>query len=80
MRSVRQGDLVIIAVYRERFLMPQEQMTGVVLAVRHVEDDATRWVEGAHSSVSGEYADVLVNGAVMSDIPTQWMGVISEAG
>jgi hypothetical protein len=80
MRSVKPGDLVRIVIFRGHFLLPRDQLTGIILLVRHADDDAVHWVAGERTAVSGEYADVLVNGTVMVDIPTRWMGVISEAG
>lgn len=77
---MKPGDLVIIAVYNDRLLLPHEHLSGVVLDVRRVEDDATRWIDGVWSLVPGEYTDVLVNDTVMVNIPTRWMRVISETG
>ena len=75
MRSVRQGDLVVIAVYEGRLLLPQEQPTGVVLAVRHMED-SIHWIEGNRSPALSEYADLLVNGQLLGGVPTRWLAVV----
>ena len=74
------GDLVIIAIYMDRYLPQNEQMTGLVTAVRRVEGDGVRWVDGVLAEVPGIYADVLVDGIVLRDIPARWMGVLSAAG
>ena len=73
------GDLVVIAIYMDRYLPQNEQMIGLVTAVRRAEKDGVRWVDGVRAEVPSIYADVLVDGIVLRDIPNHWMGVLSAA-
>ena len=80
MRRVMRGDLVEILVDNGCFAMPHERLTGIVLRVREIEGAVLCWIDGRQEELTGEYADVLINGAIRRDVSCGWLGVIDAAG
>lgn len=78
---MKPGDMVVLAVDDHRLIMPEERSAGIIVRVRDVKTEGTRWVDGVlESEDEVQYADVLIDGHIRENVPCAWMGVISEAG
>ena len=65
---MKQGDLVVIAVYNGRVIPTEDQLTGIVIET-YDEPEAPE-----------PRADVLASVGLLKSIPNRWMRVINETG
>lgn len=74
---MKPGDLVEIAVVNGHFVLPNDRLTGIVLAVR--DTNVESWCDGKTQTTSKKYADLLVASETLCEVPCSWLGVVSEA-